>query len=109
MALVTPQDPKEWAAEFMTPTEAQAALKRTLVFGDPEQIQARALVEELERTIHAILKCPHSYRRRSELCCCLRGFRPEILEYAAKDTRVALNKPDYIERIYQCLPKPEPT
>ena len=105
MSLVTPQDPKEWAAKFMTPAQAQAALKRPLVFADSEQLQARALLEELERTTQAVLKCQHSYRRRNELCACLKGFRTQFLEYATGDDRMLLKERDFIGGLYRCLRK----
>jgi hypothetical protein len=87
----------------VTPTQAQAALKRPLKFGDPEQIEAMILVEQVEAAVAAMLKCPHSYAQRTELCSCLEGFRPEVLNAATRYDEVRNRKPCWAWEIRTCV------
>jgi hypothetical protein len=84
----------------MTPAEAQIHLKRPLVFGDPEQIKALAVMEEVETAVKAILKCEHSFYQRTERCSCLIDIEPEIIRAAVKDPRI---RNDQAWRIRNCL------
>jgi hypothetical protein len=75
----------------MKPAEAQYVLKGPLRFGDPDQIQALAIVEKIESAVRAILKCEHVKRpfRHAPRCSCLRDFQSDIVSAALKDPRIS--------------------
>lgn len=83
----------------MTPVQARVALSRPLVFGDQEQLQARAIMEQVEQVVGAILKCNHAYDpKRKTPCSCLSSFPFGILRAAVLDSRLQFTSDR--ERVY---------
>jgi hypothetical protein len=71
----------------MSPAQAKLALKRPLVFGDRSQIEAAAVMEQVNQAVKAIRKCDHNYEHRAvgRLCACISSFPVEIIRAATED------------------------
>ena len=82
MPLIDPQSTAEFAEFGMTVDRAIEVLKKPLVFGDPVQIKAVAIMEEVRKAEQALLKCDHDYESRKKLCPCLSSFQPGIVRGA---------------------------
>ena len=79
----------------MNPTQAKLALNRPLVFGDQSQIEAVAVMEQVNQAVKAILKCEHDYNPSYEpkhACSCIFHFPFEILRAAVTDPRLQLEQ-----------------
>lgn len=90
----------------MTPVQAKRSLSRPLVFGDQEQLEARAVMEEVNQAAKALIKCGHDYERRKTPCPCVSGIQPGIVRAALlglKDRRIGRNAQNSFEEINRCL------
>ena len=103
MALI---DPQPVAAFGMTPAEAMEILKQPLVFGDPQQLAARAIMQQIDKAAHALLKCSHDYARRKTLCCCVSQFDQRLVRAALsklEDRRLGSWGQNSISEVRNCL------
>jgi len=99
-------DPQSAAAFGLTIAQAVEALKKPLVLGDPVQIKARAIMEEIRKAEHALLRCEHDYARRNAPCACVSSMQPGIVRAALlgiKDRRIGRYAQNSFEEINRCF------
>jgi hypothetical protein len=90
----------------MTPVQARVALSRPLVFGDQQQLEARAVMEEVNQAEKALMKCGHDYERRKKLCACVSSMRSDIVRFALsglKDRRIGRDAQNSFDEINRCF------